>query len=45
MSRGDSCWFVNAPALRARSMGGSGDNLPGPLTLRGHPVMIIICFK
>ena len=45
VSRGDSHWFVNAPALRSGSRGGSGGNWPGPLTPRGHPVMIIICFK
>jgi len=44
VSRGDSRWFVNAPALRAGSRGQRG-NWPGPLTPRGHPVWIIICFK
>jgi len=35
MCTGDSRLFVNAPALRARSMGDNGSNWPGPLTTRG----------
>jgi len=44
VSRGDSRWFVNAPALRDWSRGKRGC-WPGSLTPRGHPVMINVCFK
>jgi len=30
VSRGDSCWFVNAPALRVGSRGAEGVIDPGP---------------
>jgi len=33
--KGDSRWFLNAPALRVGSRGGNGGNWPGPLTPRG----------